>query len=180
MLRIELELLGIGQLPAVLQGRFNLVREPAASVTHIVFSSAVFDLLGTVYPGSSNGILGPDPGLGSSCGIMNPAQDLEPYLRNRFILGYCRSFHSETATPTVHSALESHFHKIVIVDNSDLSTRIFSHIIDRRQNFSQTLLTEKKIFLSDPDSRDSSEFHDSIMGSCVTEKLRWVSIEFRQ
>ena len=61
MLRIELELLGIGQLPAVLQGRFNLVREPAASVTHIVFSSAVFDMLGTVYPGSSNGIFGTGP-----------------------------------------------------------------------------------------------------------------------
>ena len=88
-------------------------------MTHKISNSAVFDSLGKVYPGNSNGISGTGPGLGSSSGILILEQDLEPYLRNRFVLGYCRSFHSETAASTVHSALASHFHKFVIVDNSD-------------------------------------------------------------
>ena len=90
------------------------------SVTHIVFHSAVRELLVQFTLEIVTGFLGTDPGLGSSGGILILERDIEPNLRKRFILGYCCSSHSGTATPTVHSALASHFHKFVIVDNSDI------------------------------------------------------------
>ena len=110
----------------ILQGSFpKSVRTPVEKCDTHSFRSAVRELLVQFTLEVVTGFLGTDPGLGSSGGILILERDLELYLRNlRFILGYCCISHSGTATPTVHSALASHFHKFVIVDKSDIKERL--------------------------------------------------------
>ena len=83
------------------------VRTPVEKCDTHSFRSAVHELLVQFTLEVVTGFLGTDPRLSSSGGVLILERDLGLYLRNRFILGYCCSSHSRTATPTVHSALSS-------------------------------------------------------------------------